>query len=111
MRSLLHVEPTFPTTTLEFTATGLNGTITGYKEVSLPAAPRTALNSTSVERKPSSYVGSFVRGKSSYFPFRPGGLTDVVLDLEDDAEVTEGMEKAFEKGHGACVSLWGWGER
>lgn len=104
LRDLLHVQPTFPTTSLEFKSTGLNGTITGYKEVSQASAPRTAFNSTSLERQPSSYVGSFVRGKSSYFPFRPGGLTDVVLDLEEEVgleEMAEGMEKAFEKGRGA----------
>ncbi|KAL8278507.1 hypothetical protein RQP46_009197 [Phenoliferia psychrophenolica] len=109
LRSLLHVEPTFATTSLEFTATGLNGQIAGYKELSTSTAPRTALNSTSVDRKPSSYVGSFVRGKSSYFPFRPGGLNDLALDNTDDdqgmEEMAQGMEKAFEKGHGGIRTI------
>ena len=103
LRSLLHIEPTFPTTSLEFRSAGLNGDITGYKEVTQAAAPRTALNSTSVDRKPSSYTSSFVRGKSSYFPFRPGGLAEG-LGLDDEDEglegAAEGLEKAFEKGRG-----------
>lgn len=44
-----------------------------------------------------------MRGKSSYFPFRPGGLAEE-LGLEDENEgleaATEGLEKAFEKGRG-----------
>ncbi|CEQ40490.1 SPOSA6832_02128 [Sporobolomyces salmonicolor] len=111
LRSLLHIEPTFPTTSLEFRSSGLSGEITGYREVSSAAAPRTASNSTSIERKPSSYVGSFVRGKSSYFPFKPGGLGDIMLD-EEEAEgvnglsgTTEGLERAFEKGRGGICTI------
>lgn len=111
LRSLLHIEPTLPTTQLEFTSSGLSGNITGYREVSTTGATRTALNSTSLERKPASYEGSFVRGKSSYFPFRPGGLGDVVLDEDSDVagegnldRATQGLEKAFEKGRGKFPS-------
>jgi antiviral helicase SKI2 len=70
---------------------------------------RTALNSTSVERAPSSYKGAFVRGKSSYFPFRPGGLGELVLDKEEDGlQGTEGLEMAFERGLGEfCRYLGG----
>lgn len=47
-------------------------------------------------------MSSFVRGKSSYFPFRPGGLGDLVLGEEGDGleGTAEGLEKAFEKGRG-----------
>lgn len=43
-----------------------------------------------------------MRGKSSYFPFRPGGLGDLVLGEEGDGleGMAEGLEKAFEKGRG-----------
>ncbi|GAA6029642.1 hypothetical protein JCM8097_000981 [Rhodosporidiobolus ruineniae] len=111
LRSLLHIDPTHPTTSLEFVSSGLSGDISGYREVSTTAAPRTALNSTSLDRQPASYVGSFVRGKSSYFPFKPGGLGDILLD-EDEGEglegvgaAAEGLEKAFEKGHGGIRTI------
>ncbi|GAA6061400.1 hypothetical protein JCM10212_000660 [Sporobolomyces blumeae] len=111
LRSLLHIDPTFPTTQLEFTSSGLSGTITGYKEVSATRSQRTALNSTSLARKPAKGdETSFVRGKSSYFPFRPGGLGDVVLedDANDDAKIggaTDRLEKAFEKGRGGIRTI------
>lgn len=76
------------------------------------ASARLATNSTSLERKPASYEGSFVRGKSSYFPFRPGGLGDIVSDGYEEVEgegglekAAEGLEKAFEKGQGAFLPL------
>lgn len=102
LRSLLHITPTFPTTSLSFRSSGLDGAITGYKEVSLAALPKTALNSTALDRQPGSYKGSFVRGKSSYFPFRPGGLADVGLGDDDmeGADLAEKMEKAFDNSKG-----------
>lgn len=51
-----------------------------------------------------------MRGKSSYFPFRPGGLENAVLDddeldgLDVLSGAAENLEKAFEKGHGASLS-------
>lgn len=111
LRSLLHIDPTHPTTSLEFISTGLSGEITGYREVTTTADARTAANSTSMERKPADYQGSFVRGKSSYFPFRPGGLGDAILTGEEEdstdgtpALAVEGLEKAFEKGRGTFAS-------
>jgi hypothetical protein len=111
LRSLLHIDPTHPTTSLEFISTGLSGEITGYREVTTTADARTAANSTSMERKPADYQGSFVRGKSSYFPFRPGGLGHAILtgEEEDSTDGTptlavEGLEKAFEKGRGTISS-------
>lgn len=111
LRSLLHLEPTLPTTQLEFVSTGLSGDISGYRETTTTAAAaRTATNSTALDRKPADYVGSFVRGKSSYFPFKPGGLADVVLDDDDGAQggaaLEQGLEKAFEKGYGAFRSAF-----
>jgi antiviral helicase SKI2 len=50
--------------------------------VNLPKTPNalvsTALTSTSMDRAPAP-VGNFVRGKSGYVPFKPGGLDDVIL--------------------------------
>ncbi|BGP54708.1 Antiviral helicase ski2 [Rhodotorula sphaerocarpa] len=112
LRSLLHIDPTHPTTSLEFISSGLSGEITGYREVTTTANARTAANSTSMDRKPADYQGSFVRGKSSYFPFRPGGLGDAVLDAEEDegakadpSLAVEELEKAFEKGRGGIRTI------
>ncbi|GAA6001294.1 SKI complex RNA helicase subunit SKI2 [Rhodotorula paludigena] len=110
LRSLLHLERTLPTTQLEFVSTGLSGDISGYRETTTTAAAaRTATNSTALDRKPADYVGSFVRGKSSYFPFKPGGLADVVLDDDEGAEgaaaLEQGLEKAFEKGYGGIRTI------
>ncbi|KAK4057847.1 Antiviral helicase ski2 [Microbotryomycetes sp. JL221] len=110
IRSLLHIEPTFPTTSLEFKSSGLNGEITGYKEVTHAAQTRTALNSTSIDRQPtSSGQASFIRGKSSYFPFKPGGLAaDVGLaddDARDATQAADSLEKAFERGRGGIKTI------
>ncbi|GAA6054578.1 hypothetical protein NBRC10513_003468 [Rhodotorula toruloides] len=112
LRSLLHIEPTQPTTSLEFISSGLSGEITGYREVTNTASARLATNSTSLDRKPASYEGSFVRGKSSYFPFRPGGLGDIVTHEDEGAEgegglekAAEGLEKAFQKGQGGIRTI------
>lgn len=110
LASLLHIEPTLPTTTLNFLSSGLDGQITGYREETSAAAPLTALNSTAVERAPTSYASgnSFVRGKSSYYPFRPGGLGDMGLDKVGEGKgdepgldaLGEGLERAFDKRTG-----------
>ncbi|TNY19936.1 translation repressor [Rhodotorula diobovata] len=117
LRSLLHLEPTLPTTSLEFISTGLAGDITGYRETTSSSAQlaRTATNSTALDRKPATYQGSFVRGKSSYFPFRPGGLGEVVVDDDEQDGVAGGegalggaaekLEKAFEKGYGGIRTI------
>jgi antiviral helicase SKI2 len=47
--------------------------VTGYKEVTVPAHSITAKNSTSLLRKPAAKT-DFVRGKSGFFPFSPGGV-------------------------------------
>ncbi len=47
----------------------------------------TGLTSTSLSRAPAP-AGSFVRGKSGYMPFLPGGLEDAIVDVgEDEAGV------------------------
>ncbi|KAK4055538.1 Antiviral helicase ski2 [Microbotryomycetes sp. JL201] len=109
VRSLLHIEPTFPTTTLEFKSAGLDGDIVGYKEVTQAPQTRTALNSTSIDRQPSSFASSFIRGKSSYFPFKPGGLAEEIgLQDQDSPDVNgtaDSLEKAFEKGRGGIRTI------
>ena len=78
--------PTQSRTIVRFTREGLEGKVTGYREVTVPANSATAKNSTSLLRKPANRA-DFVRGAAGFFPFAPGGLDDVqaVADLEDQA--------------------------
>lgn len=57
-----------------------------------PNAPlSTALTSTSMDRAPAP-VANFVRGKSGYVPFKPGGLDDVILAAnQKTAEPIKGL--------------------
>lgn len=75
--SLLSFDPAPPPTSLTFIRTGIDGRPIGYAEVPNPRIA-TALTSTSMERAPAP-PSSFVRGKSGYVPFKPGGLDDVLL--------------------------------
>ncbi|KAI9769955.1 MAG: hypothetical protein M1840_003665 [Geoglossum simile] len=74
--SLFDIAPTQTRTIVRFTREGLEGRVTGYREVTVPASSATAKNSTSLLRKPASR-GEFVRGAAGFFPFAPGGLEDV----------------------------------
>lgn len=78
--------PTQTRTITRFTREGLEGRVTGYKEVTVPANSATAKNSTSLLRKPANRA-DFVRGAAGFFPFAPGGLDGVaaVAALEDQA--------------------------
>jgi antiviral helicase SKI2 len=78
--------PTQTRTVVRFKRQGLQGKVTGYEEVTLPAHSATAKNSTSLLRKPASRA-EFVRGAAGFFPFTPGGLDGVeaVAALEDQA--------------------------
>ena len=78
--------PTQTRTITRFTREGLEGRVTGYKEVTVPANSATAKNSTSLLRKPANRA-DFVRGAAGFFPFTPGGLDGIqaVADLEDQA--------------------------
>lgn len=78
--------PTQSRTITRFTREGLEGKVTGYKEVTVPANSATAKNSTSILRKPANRA-DFVRGAAGFFPFAPGGLDGItaVAALEDQA--------------------------
>ena len=78
--------PTQTRTIIRFTREGLEGKVTGYKEVTVPANSATAKNSTSLLRKPANRA-DFVRGAAGFFPFAPGGLDGVtaIAALEDQA--------------------------
>ncbi|TBU50014.1 antiviral helicase [Dichomitus squalens] len=88
--SLLNLEPSPPPTSLAFTRTGLKGRVSGYTEVSNPRLA-TGLSSTAIDRAPGP-SRNFVRGKSGYVPFWPGGL-DNLKTSKDVAEFEEGSSK------------------
>ncbi|KAI9462301.1 antiviral helicase [Lactarius psammicola] len=74
--SLLSLKPSPPPTSISFIRSGLSGRVTGYAEVVNPPT-QTGLTSTSSDRQPAPGA-SFVRGKSGYAPFWPGGLDAIV---------------------------------
>ena len=112
LQRMLWAEPSVSLTSLEFVRAGLEGRIVGYKEVSHDTqAILQAHNSTSLLRKPAA-ASNFVRGKSAFVPFAPGGLEDEVINdpvSSQDAERTEServlaqvqeMEDALSSGRG-----------
>ncbi|KAI0975881.1 DSHCT domain-containing protein [Xylaria arbuscula] len=73
---LFRIAPTQTRTVTRFQRQGLEGRVTGYTNVTVPANSATAKNSTSLSRKPGSRA-DFVRGAAGFFPFAPGGLESV----------------------------------
>ncbi|KAI9570217.1 ATP-dependent RNA helicase [Boletus coccyginus] len=100
--SLLSFEPAPPPTSLGFVRSGLDGRVTGYAETP-NARVATALTSTSMDRAPGP-TSAFVRGKSGYVPFRPGGLDEVLLSSaqigisEDSAKGLRTIPPGFSRG-------------
>ncbi|KAG5731038.1 hypothetical protein E4T56_gene15574 [Termitomyces sp. T112] len=80
--SLLTSNPSPPPTALTFIRTGLRGRVTGYIETPNPRV-MTGLTSTSLDRAPATSK-SFVRGKSGYVPFWPGGLEDPLISTNEE---------------------------
>lgn len=87
---LCELAPTQTRTITRFTREGLEGRVTGYKEVTVPASSATAKNSTSLLRRPANRA-EFVRGAAGFFPFAPGGLdgVDAIQAFEDQARIDE----------------------
>jgi antiviral helicase SKI2 len=87
---LCQMAPTQSRTVTRFTREGLEGRVTGYTEVTVPALSATAKNSTSMSRRPANR-SDFVRGAAGYFPFAPGGLdgVDAIQAYEDDITARE----------------------
>ncbi|GAA97301.1 uncharacterized protein L969DRAFT_91853 [Mixia osmundae IAM 14324] len=79
LRSLLHAPRQALLTTLDFKLSGLDGRITGYKLRTLASNPEGSISS-SLQRAPADH-SQFIRGKSAYFPFAPGGI-DAVRSIE-----------------------------
>ncbi|KAL7621649.1 Antiviral helicase ski2 [Parahypoxylon ruwenzoriense] len=76
LTELFRIAPTQTRTVTRFQRQGLEGRVTGYKNVTVLANSATAKNSTSLTRKPGSRA-DFVRGAAGFFPFAPGGLEGV----------------------------------
>jgi antiviral helicase SKI2 len=83
---LFAIAPTQTRTIIRFNREGLEGRVTGYKEITVPASSATAKNSTSILRKPANRA-DFVRGAAGFFPFTPGGLDGVekMAEMEGQA--------------------------
>ncbi|KAF8203919.1 antiviral helicase [Pholiota molesta] len=79
--NLLTSAPAPPPTSLTFIRSGIEGRVTGYTET---PSSRVAdgLTSTSLTRAPGPNK-NFVRGKSGYVPFWPGGFDDAVIEPID----------------------------
>ncbi|KAK7750058.1 Antiviral helicase ski2 [Diatrype stigma] len=92
LTELFRIAPTQTRTVTRFQRQGLEGRVTGYKNVTVPANSATAKNSTSLTRKPGNRV-DFVRGAAGFFPFAPGGLEGV--------EATAAMEDQMMRAGGA----------
>ncbi|KAF2425251.1 antiviral helicase [Tothia fuscella] len=91
---LFAIAPTQTRTIIRFNREGLEGRVSGYKEITVPASSATAKNSTSLLRKPANRA-EFVRGAAGFFPFAPGGLDGVeaIASLEDQALQRERDER------------------
>jgi antiviral helicase SKI2 len=97
---LCQIAPTQSRTVTRFTREGLEGRVTGYKEVTVPASSATAKNSTSMLRRPAQRA-DFVRGAAGYFPFAPGGLDGVdAIQAFEDAETAKEEEIQTKKPSG-----------
>ena len=95
---LLDLAPTQTRTVTRFTREGLEGRVTGYKEVTVPANSANAKNSTSLLRKPADRA-DFVRGAAGFFPFAPGGLDGVDAIASIESEGVEAQSALpFKKG-------------
>lgn len=112
--ALFKIAPPQTRTITRFTREGLDGRVTGYKEVTVPANSVTAKNSTSLLRKPASQA-EFVRGAAGFYPFIPGGLEGVeaaaaleerILKSERTTEnATSKLERVINLSEGGLLQI------
>lgn len=118
--TMLAMDPSPSTATLEFVRSGLHGAVVGYREVPTAAAlqelSQGATPNMSMQR-PINPAHTFVRGKSGAAPFRPGGLEEDAVE-EDTAsggatgEALRRVPPGFTRGldteavHGDAVPEW-----
>ena len=94
---LFRIAPTQSRTVTRFIRRGLEGRVTGYRNVTVPAGHATARNSTSFSRKPASRA-DFVRGAAGFFPFAPGGLEGVEATAALEDQILRSSIAAGETG-------------
>lgn len=87
--SLFRIAPPQTRTVTRFQRHGLEGRVTGYKNVTVPANSATAKNSTSLLRKPANRA-DFVRGAAGFFPFAPGGLEGIEATAAFEDQIHSG---------------------
>ncbi|KAG2022761.1 translation repressor [Coprinopsis cinerea AmutBmut pab1-1] len=74
-----------PSTSVSLVRAGIEGRVVGYTETST-VKKTSGLSSTSLDRAPAPSK-NFVRGKSGYVPFLPGGLDDLPLESLSNASI------------------------
>ncbi|KAJ7750230.1 antiviral helicase [Mycena metata] len=94
--SLLAFTPSPPPTNVSFIRTGLNGRVTGHVEIPNVRAS-TGLTSTSLDRTPGP-TKNFVRGRSGYVPFWPGGLEDAAISGSRSSAGLKTIPPGFTRG-------------
>ncbi|KAJ1324268.1 antiviral helicase SKI2 [Microdochium nivale] len=98
LTELFRIAPTQSRTVTRFQRQGLEGRVTGYKNVTIPANSATAKNSTSLLRKPGGRA-DFVRGAAGFFPFAPGGLESVEATAAmEDQMMRQGLDSSGANG-------------
>lgn len=97
-QDIFEIAPTQTRTIIRFNREGLEGRVTGYHEVTVPASSATAKNSTSLLRRPAARA-DFVRGAAGFFPFAPGGLEGVeaIAEMESEMQASEQQRRGTRK--------------
>lgn len=112
---LFRIAPTQSRTVTRFIRHGLEGRVTGYRNVTVPASHTTAKTSTSMLRKPAGRA-EFVRGAAGFFPFAPGGIDGIesTAALEDqlrasaaaeDDDSRKKLERVIKLGEGGLLEV------
>lgn len=107
--ALFELAPTQTRTVTRFTREGLEGRVSGYKQVTVPATSATAKNSTSILRKPANRA-DFVRGGAGYLPFTPGGLDGIEAVAQAEEHALKREEAATSRRPKALERVIDFGE-
>lgn len=102
--SMLALDPSPSTTSLQFVRSGLGGHVIGYSEVVSGASFHELDGSSLSLHRPVSLQKSFVRGSTSSMPFRPGGLDDTVA-ADEPSDLPSGQLRTVPPGFSRGLSL------